>query len=62
MTFTGREYIVIRMWLLHDKPHAFDIFLCITPIALCIEVSKIKDFLESQFISAGGKCDLPCYK
>jgi hypothetical protein len=49
MGLTCRENIVIWLGLLKDKPHAFDIIACVPPVALGIEISKIKLCLMTVF-------------
>src|SRR6478672_10088898 len=46
MGFTGGDYIVIGLILLQHQPHCLDVFLCVTPIALRIQISQIEFFLQ----------------
>jgi len=40
------EDIVVGLWLLKNKPHAFHVILCMSPVAPCIEVAKIEFLLK----------------
>src|SRR5262245_46583709 len=56
------ENIVIRLRLLKNKPHAFDVIACVAPIAPGVEISKIKLFLVTVFDRRDCASDLARHK
>src|SRR5262245_1039459 len=62
MGFACRQNIVIRLGLLKDKPHTFNIIACVTPVAPGIEISKIKLFLMTVFDRGDCASDLARHK
>ena len=46
--FAGGEHIVVRLRLLQNTPHAFDIFAGVAPVALGIEVADVERLLQAE--------------
>ena len=49
MSLACGQNVVIRLGLLKNKPHAFNIIACVPPVASGVEISKIKLFLVAAF-------------
>src|SRR5262245_28954475 len=58
MGLTRRQYIIIRLGLLQNHPHAFDEVAGVAPIALCVKIAKENFVLAFAFNGGDGARDL----
>src|SRR5258708_15133894 len=54
----SRQDIVVRMLLLQDAPHAFDIVACMTPVAPGVEIAEKEPVLVATLDRSHGARDL----
>mmetsp|Transcript_11082 Transcript_11082/g.17785 ORF Transcript_11082/g.17785 Transcript_11082/m.17785 type:complete len:277 (-) Transcript_11082:110-940(-) len=62
MSFSRRQHVVIGFILLEHPPHSFDVISGVTPIAFCVEVSKIQGLVETGHNPGNTGGDLSCDK
>jgi len=55
--FSGRNYVVVRFFLLEHQPHGFDVFFRVTPVAAGVKVAKAQLVLYAGKDSGHGHCD-----
>ena len=53
----GGHHVIVTFRLLQHKPHGFDIFLGVTPVALRVEIAEGQPFLEAQLDPGGRQRD-----
>ncbi len=48
MGLASGDHKVVRLVLLQHKPHGRDVFYCVTPIALCVQISQVQFIREPR--------------
>ena len=56
----GRKHEVVRLFVLDDLPHAFDVVPGVTPVAFGIQIAEIQNRLQSGIDARNGAGDLAC--
>src|ERR1051326_1651112 len=60
MSLARGDDIILRLILLHHQPHRLDIFLGVSPVAFCVQVSEIDGILQPSLDARKTPGDLAC--
>src|SRR5260370_29362129 len=62
MPFPGRQNIIVRVVLLNDHPHSFNVIPRVPPVAHCIQIAGIQSLLQSEIYGGSGPGEFPAHQ